>query len=78
MSPERRITLEQEEGFVRFVDKATGLPRRDYSVVMSFLQTLSHALHTLRQNLDLAYSMLIYALESLSQGRSGYLPQWED
>ncbi len=78
LSTERRITEEDEQGFVRFVDKVIGLPRRDYLSVVSFLQTLSHALHVLRQNLDLAYSMLVYALESLSQGRSGYLPRWED
>ena len=78
LSPERLITEEVEQGFVRFVDKVIGLPRRDYLAVMSFLQTMSHALHVLRQNLDLAYSMLVYALEALGQGRSGYLPQWED
>jgi hypothetical protein len=78
LSPERRITEEDEQRFISFVDQVIGLPRQDYLVVMSFLQTISHALHALRQNLDLAYSMLVYALESLSQGRSGYLPRWED
>lgn len=78
LTPERNVTVEQEEGFVRFVDKVIGLPRRDYLAVMSFLQTVSHALHALRQNLDLAYSMLVYALEALSQGRSSYLPRWGD
>lgn len=78
LSPERMITEEDEQGFVHFVDKVIGLPRRDYLSVMSFLQTVSHSLHALRQNFDLAYSMLVYALESLSQGRRYYLPQWED
>ncbi len=78
LSSERLITEEDEQGFVRFVDKVIGLPRRDYLAVTSFLQTMSHALHVLRQNLDLAYSMLVYALEALGQGRSVYLPRWED
>lgn len=78
LSPERRISEEDEQGFVRFVDKVTGLPRRDYQSVISFLQAVSHALHALRQNLDLAYSMLVYALEALGQGHSDYLPRWED
>ncbi len=78
LSPERSITEEEEQGFVLFVDKVIGLPRQDYLSVMNFLQTVSHSLHALRQNFDLAYSMLVYALESLSQGRSDYLPQWED
>jgi hypothetical protein len=78
LSPQRWITVEEEQGFVRFVDNVIGLPRRDYLAIMSFVQTMSHALHVLRQNLDLAYSMLVYALEALSQGRSDYLPRWED
>jgi len=78
LSPERRITEEDETGFKRFMDKVIGLPRRDYLSVMSFLQTVSQALHALRQNFDLASSMLVYALESLGQGRSDYVPRWED
>ncbi len=78
LNPERSITEADEAGFVRFVDQAVGLPREDYLAVMGFLQTVSHALHALRQNFDLAYSMLVYALESLSKGRSDYMPRWED
>lgn len=76
--PERRITEDDTRGFARFVDKVIGLPRDDYLAVTSFLRTVSHALTVLRHNLDLAYSMLVYALEALSKGRSGYLPRWED
>lgn len=78
LNPERSITEADEAGFVRFVDRVIGLPRRDYLAVLGFLQTVSHALHVLRQNFDLAYSMLVYALESLSQGRSDYVPRWDD
>jgi hypothetical protein len=78
LNPERKITGKEEADFAQFVDKVIGLPRQDYLSVMSFLQTVSHSLHALRQNLDLAYSMLVYALESLSQGRSDYKPRWED
>ncbi len=74
----RGITEEDTRGFARFVDKVIGLPRADYLAVTSFLRTVSHALTVLRHNLDLAYSMLVYALEALSKGRSGYLPRWED
>ncbi len=75
---ERRITEEDARGFAGFVDRVIGLPRDDYLAVMSFLQTMAHALTILRHNLDLAYSMLVYALEALSKGRSSYLPRWED
>jgi len=76
--PERRITEEDARGFARFVDRVIGLPRDDYLAVMSFLRTMAHALTVLRHNLDLAYSMLVYALEALSKGRGGYLARWED
>ena len=78
LSPERRITEGEADGFARFVDKAVGLPRRDYRALVGFLRTVSHALHVLRQNLDLAYSMLVYALESLGQAHEHLPPRWED
>ena len=42
LSTERRITVQDEQGFVRFVDKVIGLPRHDYLAVMRFLQTSLH------------------------------------
>lgn len=79
LNPDRRIHRKEDtEEFARFVKKVIGLPRRDYLSVMGFLQTISHSLHSLRHNFDLAYSMLIYALEALSAKRSNYVPQWED
>ena len=53
------------DNFKRFVDKVIGLPRHKYLAVISSLCNFSHALQILNFNVDLAYSMLVYSLESL-------------
>jgi len=66
------------EAFIKFVDQVIGLPREKYLVVINCLNTFSHALQVLNYNLDLAYSMLVYSLESLSQSFDDFEPTWED
>ncbi len=66
------------EAFIKFVDKVIGLPREKYLVVINCLNNFSHALQVLNLNLDLAYSMLVYSLESLSQSFDDFEPIWED
>lgn len=64
--------------FVKFVDKVIGLPREKYIAVINCLNNFSHALEVLNYNLDLAYSMLVFSLESLSQSFDDFKPTWED
>jgi hypothetical protein len=64
--------------FVRFVEKIIGLQREKYLVVIKCLENLSNSLQILNNNLDLAYSMLIYSLETLSQTFDDFSPSWED
>lgn len=66
------------DNFKRFVDKVIGLPRHKYLAVISSLSNFSHALQILNFNVDLAYSMLVYSLESLSQNFDAFEPSWED
>lgn len=66
------------ETFIKFVDKVIGLPRKKYLGVISCLNNYSNALHILNYNLDLAYSMLVYSLESLSQNFDGFESTWDD
>lgn len=66
------------EAFIKFVDKVIGLPREKYLVVINCLNNFSHALQVLNYNLDLAYSVLVYSLESLSQSFDDFEPIWED
>ena len=66
------------DNFKRFVDKVIGLPRHKYLAVISSLCNFSHALQILNFNVDLAYSMLVYSLESLSQNFDAFEPSWEE
>ncbi len=75
---EIRGTIEEAESFAKFVDKVIGLPRKTYKAVIRFLENFSDALQVLTYNFDLAYSMLVYALESLSQNFDLFEPTWED
>ncbi len=66
------------DAFIKFVDKVIGLRREKYLVVISCLNNFSHALQVLNYNLDLAYSVLVYSLDSLSQGFDSFELTWED
>lgn len=69
---------EEADRFSIFVEKVIDLPRADYEVIMSVLKTFSHSLQLLSSNIDLAYSMMIYCLESLTQNFDGYETNWDD
>ena len=70
--------LEEIERFKKFVDQVIGLSRNEYLAVISCLSNFSHALQILNFNIDLAYSMLVYSLESLSQNFDEFEPNWKD
>lgn len=69
---------EEVLNFIEFIDKTIGLPRIKYLAVMNSINAFSQALQTLNYNLDLAYSLMIYSLESLSQKFDKFEPTWED
>jgi hypothetical protein len=63
--------------FTTFVEKVIGLPRKQYTAVMNALEAFAHSLEVLNYQLDLAYSMLVYSLESLCQTFDEFTPTWE-
>lgn len=69
---------EEIEYFSRFMDQVIGLGREDYKNVISSLSNFFDALEVVNQNLDLAYTMLVYSLEALSKKYSDYTPSWND
>jgi Protein of unknown function (DUF2934) len=70
--------LEEVEGFVRFIDKVTGMPRKSYRLFISCVGAFIDALEAIDTNRDLAYSMFVYALEALTQSSDGFAPTWDD
>lgn len=70
--------MHEIEAFIKFVDKVIGLPREKYLLVINCLNNFSHALQVLNHNLDLAYSVLVYSIDSLSQSFGDFAGRWED
>lgn len=77
---EHQIHGKQDEvdEFIRLVDQTIGLPRKCYEIVMTCMENFTNSLQIINYNLDLAYSMMVYSLEALSQSFDGYQPRWED
>lgn len=69
--------LEVKE-FNVFLEKMIGLERRKYKKLIQCLEAYNNSLLALNYNFELAYSLLIYCLESLSQSFDNYEPEWED
>jgi hypothetical protein len=69
---------DEVESFIKIIDKIIGMPRKQYLAVIRCLTNFLDALQALNFNLDLAYSMLVYSLEALSQNFDGYQPSWDD
>lgn len=71
-------TKTEVEGFIESVEKLIGLPRKVYSGIVACYQNTYHSLLHLNTNIDLAYSQLVYCLESLAQNFDGFIPAWDD
>lgn len=70
--------IEEAKKFTALVAKVLSLSRSDFLSIITALQAFSGALEVVGTNLNLAYSMLVYALESLSQKYIKYEPHWMD
>lgn len=77
-TPARNARPGELEAFASLVQKTIDLPRETYSAVISALEGMRSSLEALGHNLDLAYSILVYCLESLSQQFDTYSPTWID
>jgi len=76
----RSIQGAQEEIdlFIKFVQKVIDLPRNKYLKVMSAIKNYVDGLQVADKNIDLAYSMMIYSIECLSQNFDKFTPVWDD
>jgi len=70
--------MEEAQEFAALVEKILSLSRSDFLSIMTAIRAFSGALEVVGSSLDLAYSMLVYALESLSQKYIEYEPKWAD
>lgn len=71
-------TKEEVDSFINFINKTIDLPRNVYKTVLGCISAYETSLKVLDQDINLAYSIMIYALETLSQSFDGYEACWED
>lgn len=60
-----------------FSNHMIGLSRATFELVMRYMSNFRQALEAVSESVDLAYSMLVFSLEALSQ-RHQYVPVWAD
>lgn len=65
-------------GFSVFVAKLLGLPRAQFRQVMQAIRTLVTGIHRMGDDLEVAYALMVAALESLASGAGSSQTTWED
>ena len=71
-------SVEDTEALSSFVDSVIGLKRESYNSIVTSLRSFVDAMQIIGTNIDIAYSLLIYSLEALSQRSDSYVPTWDD
>lgn len=66
------------QGFPGFLRKLLRLERKAYVTVQRCIAAHEHALLSLLHHPELAYSLLVFGLESLVQEFDGFTPKWSD
>lgn len=61
-----------------FIENSVLLPRNRYVSLVRACDTIRDAIVALSTSFELAYSMYVYAIESLAQSYHPYLPTWPD
>lgn len=74
------IWLKPEETaeFVVFMEALLGLERRTFNAAMRAIRTYVSGVHRLLDDLGVAYTLMVSAIESLAQDFDGYATSWND
>lgn len=77
---DHQVFLQEKEAdeFVSFVEQLLGLERRVFLGVMRAIRTYVSGLHRIYDDLGLAYTLMVSAIESLAQDFDGYESTWQD
>lgn len=74
----RRLTSNESIEFISFFDTLMATNRNTFRSIVAALKIIDDAKETISTNFDLAYSTMVYAIESLSQKHDNYTPSWND
>lgn len=74
------IWLKSEEtaDFTAFVEALLGLERRTFNAAMRAIRTYVSGVHRLLDDLGVAYTLMVSAIESLAQDFDGHITTWND
>lgn len=77
---DQRVLFDDEDAnrFAEFVDQLLALERKSFLKAMRAIRTFVAGLYRLRDDLALAYTLLVSAGESLAQAFDGYETAWRD
>ena len=78
LDTERKVSEEDIKKCAEFFEHLVGLGREDYTKILNCIVAYNVSINMLNEDVSLAYSMLVYCLESLSQNYDSYIPIWED
>lgn len=78
LDKERKVDEDRIMEEKKNVSNLIALSREDYVTVTTCIKTYCASIRLLETDPNLAYSMLVFALESLSQSYDEYEPKWED
>ena len=70
--------MEDADNLSDFVNDLIGLERQNYTALMKSLRCFYDAMQMVGNNIDLAYSLLIYSIEALAQRTDSFQPTWDD
>ncbi|MFT8348552.1 hypothetical protein [Clostridium saccharoperbutylacetonicum] len=72
------IGEDKSEEFNNFMSNLIGLPNKKYMRVIASIKQVKDAIITINYNLELAYTMVVAAVEALATEFDSYDTQWED
>lgn len=67
----------ESDEFILFINQLLGLERKTYLGVMRAIRTFVTGLHRIADDLELAYTLMVAAGESLAQDFDGHTSSWE-
>ena len=77
-SQEIWLRPEEADEFVAFVEALLGLERRSFKAAMRAIRTYVSGVHRLLDDLGVAYTLMVSAIELLAQEFDGYATGWND
>jgi hypothetical protein len=72
------LTDSEADALVEIVDELLALDRRTFLAAMRAIRTYVSGVHRLADDLGLAYSLMVSAIEALAQDFDGHESTWED